>query len=117
MEVELAEVCGKIRGNVKLTKRQKEALINILISCNCRYIPTAVLNSEIYNKLNTAATNKEGKCSQGEQRIYVKVTIPVTETVVSLKGIESLMETLLEIRSLFSLLHQSIMMHNNLFRQ
>lgn len=60
---------GKIRDNVKLTKRPKEALINILISSNCRYLPTVVLDSEIYSKLNEAATNKEN--AHRESRGYM----------------------------------------------
>ena len=41
-------------------------------------------NSEIYSKLNEAATSKDTD-AQRKQRAFVKATIPLIQAVVSLK--------------------------------
>ena len=60
---------------------------NILIPSNCSYLKTPYLNSEIYNKLHDAATNRDDG-TQWKQRAFVKATIPLMQAVVNLKEIE-----------------------------
>ena len=61
IESEFAEVCGKIRGKAKPKGRSStgDEFKNILIPSNCSYLKTSYLNSEIYNKLHDAATNRD----------------------------------------------------------
>ena len=87
IERKFAEVCGKIWGKAKPKGRSGDEFKNILIHSNCSYLKTPYLNSEIYNKLHDAATNRD-KGGQRKQRAYVKATIPLMQAVVNLKEIE-----------------------------
>ena len=69
IESEFAEVCGKILGKAKPKRRSStgDEFENVLIPSNCSYLKTPYLNSEIYNKLHDAATNRD-KGAQRKQR-------------------------------------------------
>lgn len=73
------------------------------------------LNSEISNKLNERATSKD-KGAQRKQRTYIKVSISLVQSVVSLNEMQTLAkirsfkkETLLKTRTV-SPLHNDYMM-------
>ena len=88
-ESEFAEVCGKIREKTKPKGRSStgDEFKNILIPSNWSYLKTPYLNSEIYNKLHDAATNRD-KGAQRKQRAYVKTTIPLMQVVVNPKKLK-----------------------------
>ena len=124
IESEFAEVCGKIRGKAKPKCRSStgDEFKNILIPSNCSYLKTSYLNSEIYNKLHDASTNRD-KGAQRKQSTYVKDTIPLMQAVVNLKEIEKKAkkelskETFSKLRDISPLLRQSIRMQNILFTE
>ena len=95
---------------------------NILILSNSSFLKTPYLNSEIYNKLHDAATNRD-KDAKPKQRAYIKATIPLMPAVVNLKEIEKKAkkelskETFSKLHDISLLMHQSIRMQNVLFME
>ena len=124
IEKEFAEVCGKICGKVKPKgcSSTRDEFKNILIPSNCSHLKTPNLNSEIYDKLHDAATNRD-KSTQRKKRAYAKATIPLMQVVVSLKGTEKKAkkelskDIILKLRDTSPFLHQSIKMQNVLFTE
>ena len=55
----LADFSERIWAKVKLTDSQKKELKNILIPENCPFMKPALLNPEIYNKVNDSATSRD----------------------------------------------------------
>ena len=116
---EFVEVCGKILGKAKPKgcSSTGDEFKNILIPTNCSYLNTSYLNSEIYNKLHDAGTNRD-KGAQRKQRAYIKGTISLMQAAVNLKEIEKeakkelSKETFSKLRDISPLLHESIRMQN-----
>ena len=88
IENEFAEVYGKTWRKEKPKCHSGTGNeFNILIPSNCSHLKTPYLNSEIYNKLHDAATNRK-KRAQQKQMAYIKATISLMQAVVNLKEIE-----------------------------
>ena len=88
-ESKFVEVCEETweKAKPKGSPGRRGKFKNILISNNSSYSKTQYLNSEIYNKVHDATTNR-AKGAQRRQRAYVKATIPLIQAVVNLKEIE-----------------------------
>ena len=122
VETKFAEFCGKIWGKTKPKGRSStgDEFKNILIPSNCSCLRSPYLNSEIYNKLHDATTNRD-KGTHRKQRAYAKATIALMQAVANLKEIEKKAieelskEIYSKLRDISPLLHQSVRMQNVLF--
>ena len=114
IDTKLEDVLERLWGKAKLGDSHKEELQDTLITKNCPFIKTSLLNPVIYNKVNDSATTRD-KIAQRKQRPLVKSTMPLVKAVVALKGLEH--DAQHKIPDFSPLLHKSLRLNNTVFTE